>query len=272
MGATLASTSVSLSDGGMGAVSSAHALLLDGSLAAGYMRMSDGFYAGCVMSEDAAALLRIGRQQRRRVHEARRVETYMPGVIVSIGTNAEAGVGGPLLYSTKLVTDSTVTLGASGSDGLALTFVESLRLPLADLELLASGTFFYLVPQNSMFTSVYSLRPVPHAEINPQDYFTVSKDGVTHVRVCVIAACSAHTCDHRVRLCNALACVVHACLICLPTLLSVARSIKVLTVSTPRCCSLSVSTACTTLRAVYPPSPSFACGRRSLCGTSRYVW
>lgn len=60
------------------------------------------------------------------------------------------------------------------------SFLPSIGIDQAKLETFADGHFIYLRPRRGVNYSVYELEQCTHDQIDVNDYFTLSKDGVTH--------------------------------------------------------------------------------------------
>ena len=60
------------------------------------------------------------------------------------------------------------------------TFTESLQLDEHYLEEFLGGNFVYLRPKIGLQRTAYDLECVEHFETNPHDYYTMSREGITH--------------------------------------------------------------------------------------------
>ena len=60
------------------------------------------------------------------------------------------------------------------------TFTESLQLDEHYLEEFLGGNFVYLRPKIGLQRTAYDLECVEHFETNPDDYYTMSREGITH--------------------------------------------------------------------------------------------
>ena len=80
-------------------------------------------------------------------------------------------------------TSSATTLPEAPPGGVPSrppTFTESLQLDEHYLEEFLGGNFVYLRPKNGLQRTAYDLECVEHFETNPDDYYTMSREGITH--------------------------------------------------------------------------------------------
>lgn len=87
----------------------------------------------------------------------------------------------PLDREGKEVPDEDAMPGLS-PDAPPRTFIDSLQLSDRDIEDLAKGNFLYLKRRRSGGSSgnVYDMQVVAHSAINPANYCTLSRAGITH--------------------------------------------------------------------------------------------
>jgi hypothetical protein len=144
--------------------------------------VKSGFYAGQYLSDKALQVIEVGRKAAAYIHEKRRRDAGGDGVLVSMGTNASVGEGAALLYNPRAAVAEAQAAAAAVAAEVRETFIESLHLPPHALEALAKGNFLYLKRVRLQYDfNVYDLAVVDHKETDPEDYFTVSSEGVTHV-------------------------------------------------------------------------------------------
>lgn len=76
------------------------------------------------------------------------------------------------------------TASSPGRDGKqrrkAKTFTESLNLSARYMDEFVAGNFLYLRPKMAMERSAYDLETCEHWETDPNDYYTMSRAGITH--------------------------------------------------------------------------------------------
>lgn len=180
---------------------------LDGTAAAnaaassfGTHRVTHGFYAGQLVSEAAFKLLQHGEAEARRVYDKRaREASGGAGVVQGVGANALVDSGAPIQLGTTEGSSAPRGSTRTGRGGAGVdeqqSFIESLRMPLTQLEALANGDFVYLMPikvkgRHGVTTTngtvvghenSYDLRIVDHKHTAPESYFTLSNTGLVHV-------------------------------------------------------------------------------------------
>ena len=70
--------------------------------------------------------------------------------------------------------------GSENDETRPPTFTESLQLDEHYLEEFLGGNFVYLRPKAGLQRTAYDLECVEHFETDPMDYYTMSKEGITH--------------------------------------------------------------------------------------------
>ncbi|GBG29459.1 Dynein heavy chain 1, axonemal [Hondaea fermentalgiana] len=109
-----------------------------------------------------------------------------PTSLASVAMNSMGVLGKSAQQKAqKKAADSTAPSPAKG-DILAdhdasdpVSFASQLKLTPKQNQEFENGGFFYLRPR-AAFNSVYELRVVDHKNVDPEDYFTLSREGVTH--------------------------------------------------------------------------------------------
>ena len=96
------------------------------------------------------------------------------------GRRSRASRGGRGLgASTTLVGGGATGSAASGTRKFR-TFTESLELNSHYMDEFVAGNFLYLRPKRGMDRTAYDLETCEHWETDPNDYYTMSKAGITH--------------------------------------------------------------------------------------------
>ena len=95
----------------------------------------------------------------------------------TIGTNKPEELLGPAKVAWDAPKASTPN--QSTKESRQSTFTESLQLDERYLEEFLAGNFIYLRPKRGLQQTSYDLECVEHFEIDPKDYYTMSREGIT---------------------------------------------------------------------------------------------
>jgi hypothetical protein len=77
---------------------------------------------------------------------------------------------------------SSAAGGMGGGAGKPGTFTESLQLDTRYIDEFRAGNFLYLRRKGGTASTAYDLETAEHAQVNPDDYFTMSQHGITHFK------------------------------------------------------------------------------------------
>ena len=77
---------------------------------------------------------------------------------------------------------SSAAGGTGGGAGKPGTFTESLQLDTRYIDEFRAGNFLYLRRKGGTASTAYDLETAEHAQVNPDDYFTMSQHGITHFK------------------------------------------------------------------------------------------
>ncbi len=80
----------------------------------------------------------------------------------------------------RQASSSTAAAAFDVSESRPPTFTESLQLDEHYLEEFLGGNFVYLRPKAGLQRTAYDLECVEHFETDPMDYYTMSREGITH--------------------------------------------------------------------------------------------
>jgi hypothetical protein len=87
---------------------------------------------------------------------------------------------GNILDSYRETLDSKGEQAGVSDEQPSKTFTESLQLDSRYMDEFIGGNFVYLKPKEGVSRTAYDLMTVEHHETDPIDYFTMSREGITH--------------------------------------------------------------------------------------------